>query len=184
MIDYPLPVLGFAALSGTGKTMLLCKLLPQLKARGLRVGIIKRAHHDFDTDIPGKDSYELRKAGATQTLVASRQRWALITETDHGPEPQLDELLQRLDHDRLDLVLVEGFKKESFPKIELYRPSLGQPPRYRADRTIIAIATDGPIAEEVTIPILDLNRPEQIVDFILQMISGDDQNRNKAGIDA
>jgi molybdopterin-guanine dinucleotide biosynthesis protein MobB len=101
------PVLGFAAYSGAGKTTLLRKILPLLRVRGLRVGVIKRAHHDFDIDLPGKDSYELRKAGATQMLIASHRRQALITETGDGPEPQLGELLQRLDGGELNLVLVE-----------------------------------------------------------------------------
>ena len=139
------PVLGVAAYSGTGKTTLLRKVLPQLRARGLRVAVIKHAHHSFDTDVPGKDSYELRKAGATQMLVASRHRWALVSETGDGPEPRLETLLDRLDYKNIDLILVEGFKTEHFPKIELHRPSLGQPLLYQLDRSIVAIATDAPL---------------------------------------
>ncbi|MFL6712642.1 MAG: molybdopterin-guanine dinucleotide biosynthesis protein B, partial [Sulfurifustis sp.] len=112
------PILGIAAYSGTGKTTLLRKILPQLRGRGLRVAVVKHAHHSFDTDVPGKDSYELRKAGAVQMLVASRHRWALITETGDANEPRLDELLGQLDQSNLDLILVEGFKAEAFPKIE------------------------------------------------------------------
>jgi len=161
------PVLGVAAYSGTGKTTLLRKVLPQLRARGLRVGMVKHAHHSFDTDIPGKDSYELRRAGAVQMLVASRHRWALVTETGDAAEPRLDELLVHLDHDNLDLILVEGFKAESFPKIELHRPSQGHPLLCTLDESIIAVATDAPLSHPVRVPTLDLNRPEAIVDFIL-----------------
>lgn len=160
------PVLGIAAYSGTGKTTLLRKMLPQLRARSLRVAMVKHAHHSFDTDIPGKDSYELRRAGAVQMLVASRHRWALVTETGDAAEPRLDELLAHLDHDGLDLILVEGFKAESFPKIELHRPSQGQPLLCTLDDSIIAIATDAPLNHALRIPVLDLNRPEKIVEFI------------------
>ena len=162
-----IPVLGVAAYSGTGKTTLLRKILPQLRAQGLRVAVVKHAHHSFDTDVPGKDSYELRKAGATQMLVASRHRWALVTETGDAAEPRLDDLLARLDRTNLDLILVEGFKAEAFPKIELHRPSLGHPLLFQLDPSIVAVATDAPLATAPAIPVLDLNRPEQIAEFIL-----------------
>ncbi|HKQ31460.1 MAG TPA: molybdopterin-guanine dinucleotide biosynthesis protein B, partial [Burkholderiales bacterium] len=148
MLDqFPVPLLGIAAYSGTGKTTLLRQLLPLLRAHGLRVAIVKHAHHSFDTDIPGKDSYELRKAGATQMLVASRHRWALVAETGDDAEPNLEKLLSRLDHTNLDLVLVEGFKSERFRKIELHRPSLGNPLLHPLDQSIIAIATDAPLTQ-------------------------------------
>lgn len=172
MLKSDVPVLGIAAYSGTGKTTLLKKLLPQLRAHGLRVAMVKHAHHSFDTDVPGKDSYELRKAGATQMLVASRHRWALVTETGDAAEPRLEELLARLDHANLDLILVEGFKAETFPKIELHRPSLGNPLLCTLDSSIIAIATDAPLDIELRIPILPLNQPEQIVEFILREFMG------------
>ncbi len=164
----PTPVLGFVAFSGTGKTTLLEQLIPMLRERGLEVALIKHAHHDFDIDIPGKDSYRLRKAGAAQTLVASRKRWALITEHGELPEPSLDTLLRELDHDRLDLILVEGFKHEAFPKIELRRESLGKPRLYPEDDAIIALATDRPAAITPTrsLSVLDLNRPDTIADFV------------------
>lgn len=162
------PVLGIAAYSGTGKTTLLRKMLPQLRAHGLRVAMVKHAHHSFDTDIPGKDSYELRRAGATQMLVASRHRWALVTETGDAAEPRLDELLAHLDHDNLDLILVEGFKAELFPKIELHRPSQGQPLLCTLDNSIIAVASDAPLGHAPPVPILDLNRPDEVVEFILR----------------
>jgi molybdopterin-guanine dinucleotide biosynthesis protein B len=164
------PVLGFAAYSGTGKTTLLRKLLPRLTREGLRVAVIKHAHHDFDTDVPGKDSYELRRAGAVQMIVASRRRRALITETPDDHEPRLADLLADVDARHTDLVLVEGFKAEAVRKIELHRPSLGHPLLCTADPTIIAIATDGPLALGRAIPQLDLNRPDEIADFILQRI--------------
>jgi molybdopterin-guanine dinucleotide biosynthesis protein B len=165
------PILGIAAYSGTGKTTLLRKILPQLRAQGLRVAVVKHAHHSFDTDVPGKDSYELRKAGATQMLVASRHRWALVTETGDGSEPRLEELLDCLDHKNLDLILVEGFKADTFPKIELYRPSLGHPLLCTLDRSIVAIATDAPLVVKPSIPMLDLNRPQQITDFIVRTLA-------------
>jgi len=165
-----IPVLGLAALSGTGKTTLLVQVLQILRARGCRVGVVKHAHHSFDTDIPGKDSYELRKAGARQMLVGSRQRWALVTETGGDAEPQLDDLLRRLDQSALDFILVEGFKNEPFPKIELHRPRLGHPLLHATDPTIVAVATDEPAKIETGLPVLDLNRPELIAAFILEYL--------------
>jgi len=164
----PVPVLGFAAFSGTGKTTLLRQLLPMLRSAGLRVGVIKHAHHGFDTDIPGKDSYELRRAGAAQMLVASRERWALVSENANDPEPSFAALLRRLDLDRLDLVLVEGYKSENYPKIELHRPALGRPLLCLTDQTIIAVASDAPLRQKSDLPLLDLNRPAEILDFMLK----------------
>lgn len=170
MKPHDLPVLGFAAWSGTGKTTLLKQLLPRLKLRGLRVGCIKHAHHDFDVDTPGKDSYELRHAGASQMLIASAKRWALMTEEPLDDAPQLIDLLARLNTDQLDMVLVEGFKAEDYPKIELYRPSVGKPLRFEQDRNIIAIATDDPSAlpDGVNLPILDINNIDEIEAFVHQ----------------
>jgi molybdopterin-guanine dinucleotide biosynthesis protein B len=161
-----IPVLGFAAWSGTGKTTLLRQLLPRLAERGLHTGVIKKAHHDFDIDIPGKDSYELRKAGAPQVLVASARRWALITETPGGNDPELDALIARLDHQTLDLILVEGFRHVPFPKIELHRHTTGHPLLYRDDSSIIAIACDHPL-DDCPLPALDLNDPAVITAFII-----------------
>ncbi len=168
MIDYPLPLIGFSAFSGTGKTTLLKRLLPILRQRGLRVGVIKHAHHQFDIDHPGKDSHELRMAGANQMLVASRRRMALVSEYDSGhPEPTLEELLSALDPDQLDLVLVEGFKQAALPKIELHRPSLGKPLLCLRDPQIIAIATDETVpAAPAALPHLNLNDPQTIATFI------------------
>lgn len=159
------PVLGFAAYSGTGKTTLLVQLLPRLKARGLRIGMIKHAHHSFDVDQPGKDSYELRKAGAEQMLIASERRWVLMRDNPEPQEPLLADLLLRLDRDQLDLILVEGFRSVPFPKIELHRPATGHPLLHPTDSSIIAVASD--ISLTTPLPQLDINRPDDILEFIL-----------------
>lgn len=172
MIDYPIPLVGFCAFSGTGKTTLLTRLLPLLNNRGLRIGVVKHAHHRFDIDHPGKDSFELRLAGASQMLVASRKRMAWVKETqENRPEPVLEEALLALETEHLDLVLVEGFKQAAIPKIELYRASLGKPLMYPAMSNIIAIATDAPLADKsISLPLLNLNQPVEIAEFIIETI--------------
>jgi molybdopterin-guanine dinucleotide biosynthesis protein B len=160
------PLLGFVGFSGAGKTTLLVQLLPLLRARGLRVGMLKHAHHDFDIDTPGKDSYALRKAGANEMLVASARRWALMVENDAGTEPQLDVLLHRMDLAALDLILVEGFKHEPIAKIEVYRPRLGKPALYPDDAAIIALATDDTTPPTRAVTALDINNVAQIADFV------------------
>ena len=170
MLHSPVPVLGFAAYSGTGKTTLLTRLIPLLKARGLRVGVIKHAHHRVDVDTPGKDSYELRKAGAGQVLLASAQRWALMVEEETAGDPDLQTMLNRLEVSRLDLILVEGFRHLAYPKIEIHRPSLGKPPLFPQDHSIIAIATDAELTPETRLPQLDLNDPSSILEYILQHV--------------
>lgn len=165
------PIIGFAAYSGTGKTTLLVQLLPLLRQRGLNIAVVKHAHHDFDTDHPGKDSYELRKAGARQMLVGSSRRSALITEHEQESEPGLQDLLPMLDTGKTDLILVEGFKAGSFPKIELHRAAIGRPLRCHSDPDIIAVASDTLLTTVKHIPVLDLNRAEEIADFILACIS-------------
>lgn len=165
-----LPILGFAAYSGTGKTTLLEQLLPLLSDQGLRVGMIKHAHHSFDIDQPGKDSYRLRKAGAEQMLIASRERWALMTETPGQPEPVLQQLLDRLDQSSLDIILVEGFKHERFPKIELNRAGHERPFMHPEDDSIIAIASDRPL--DAPLPQLNINDPQAIANFILEYVKG------------
>ena len=162
-----IPVLGFAAYSGTGKTSLLVKLLPLLGEKGVRVGVIKHAHHTFDIDHEGKDSYALRKAGAKQMLIGSDRRWALIVETEKRTGNILNDFIRRLDHESLDLILVEGFKPEIIAKIELIRPSLGNPLFYPEDRSVIAVATDSELPVKTTLPVLDLNNPQQIAEFII-----------------
>ncbi|MCU7795857.1 MAG: molybdopterin-guanine dinucleotide biosynthesis protein B [Candidatus Thiodiazotropha sp. (ex Myrtea spinifera)] len=166
MLNTQLPVIGFAAFSGTGKTTLLKQVIPLLRAQGLRPGLIKHAHHQVEFDKPGKDSYELRKAGAGQVLLASANRWALMAEESETSEPELPVLLTRMDLSVLDLVLVEGFRHLSFPKIELHRPSLGKPLLFEQDDSIIAIASDEPISHPCELPQLDLNDPPAIAEFI------------------
>ncbi|WP_428773517.1 bifunctional molybdopterin-guanine dinucleotide biosynthesis adaptor protein MobB/molybdopterin molybdotransferase MoeA [Vibrio sp.] len=161
-----IPLLGFAAYSGTGKTTLLEALLPKLTKAGLRIGMLKHAHHNFDIDQPGKDSYRLRKAGASQMLIASRNRFALMTETPQA-EAEFDYLLSRFDQNELDLVLVEGCKNIAFPKIELHRDELGKPWLYPNDSNIIAIATDGDSVDSV-LPHLNINDLDAIAKFVLQ----------------
>ncbi len=141
----PLPVIGFVAPSGTGKTTLICRLLPLLRAQGIRVGYLKHTHHRFDLDQPGKDSFKARASGASQVILASGLRWALLVENDQVlPEPDLWAMLAHFDPQSLDLVLVEGFKHERYPKIEVYRAALNRAPFYPGDPEIIALVTDDP----------------------------------------
>jgi molybdopterin-guanine dinucleotide biosynthesis protein B len=171
--DLPVPILGFCAFSGTGKTTLLCNLIPQLRADGLRIGVVKHAHHSFDIDHPGKDSYELRKAGASQMLIASRHRQARIIETPNNEnEPSLADALDGLDYSQLDLVLVEGFKHARLAKIELHRPALHKSLLYPDDPDIIALASDTPMDTGPSGPVwLDLNDTRAIANFILEFVA-------------
>ena len=174
-------LLGLAAWSGTGKTTLLKKLLPELKAVGIRVGVIKHAHHKFDVDHPGKDSYELRHAGADQMLICSSRRWALMVEENQRDRPSLTRLLSQLDHSKLDLVLVEGFKKASLPKIELYRSEVGKPQLHADDENIIAVASDEPIQLSRDLPQLDLNDTGAMVAFIQNYLKDKDSAERNNG---
>ncbi len=169
-IQFPKPILGFAAFSGTGKTTLLVKLLPVLKQRGLRIAIVKHAHHNFDVDTPGKDSYELRKSGASPMLICSSRRTAIMIENEQEQEPDLQDVLSHIKPDSIDLVLVEGFKLWSFPKIELHRPAVGKPLLFPNDDNMIAIAHDGSLAIKPDIPVLDINNTQQIAEFVIQFI--------------
>lgn len=162
-----IPVIGFAAYSGTGKTTLITEIIAILSRRNLRVGTVKHAHHNFDIDHPGKDSYRLREAGASQVLIGSSRRWALMVEYEDKGNRPLEFHLQQLDADNLDLVLVEGFKVGQIPKIEVHRPSLGNPPLFRQDDHIIAVATDEPQRVDTRLPVFNLARPEAIADFII-----------------
>lgn len=165
-----IPLLAVAAWSGTGKTTLLKALIPLLCAQGIRPGLIKHTHHNMDVDIPGKDSYELRKAGAAQTIVASAQRWALMTETPEENELDLHYLVSRLDPSTLDLVLVEGFKHEAVPKILLFRSGTGHRiEELTLDTHVIAVASD--IVLPLSVPVLDLNNPAAIALFIKTWIA-------------
>ncbi|MEQ8832681.1 MAG: molybdopterin-guanine dinucleotide biosynthesis protein B [Alphaproteobacteria bacterium] len=159
-------VLGIAGYSGSGKTTLVTKLIPALIERGLTVSTIKHAHHAFDVDTPGKDSYEHRKAGATEVLVSSAQRWALMHEHRGAAEPGLDELLDRLAP--VDLVLVEGWKFGDHPKLEVFRQSVGKPMLARDDRQVVAIATDLQELPDLSIPRLDIDDVDAIADFVVE----------------
>ncbi len=168
MPDHKPWILGFAAYSGTGKTTLLTQLIPILKRRGLRIGVIKHSHHDFEIDQPGKDSHRLRSAGASPVMIVSPYRRAIVTEFTPQHDIRLCEQLAAFPKDDLDLILVEGFRHEGFAKIELHRPSLGKPLLFPNDDSIIAIACDRPLTTPASIPCLDLNNPESIADFIFQ----------------
>ena len=163
-----IPIVGFAAWSGTGKTTLLTNLLSIFNERGLRVGVVKHAHHTFEIDYPGKDSYELRKAGALQVLIGSRKRWALISENRDHLDKSLEYHINNLDLESLDLVLVEGFKPEHIPKIEVHRPSLGKELLFPGDDSIFAIASDETLENTGSLPLLDLNKPGDIAEFVIK----------------
>ena len=162
------PVVGFAGYSGSGKTTLATAVVHALTEIGVRVAAIKHAHHSFDIDQPGKDSYELRRAGAVQTLIGSRRRWALVTETDLAREPTLDELLDRLDWGSVDIVLVEGFKHAEVRKIAIGR---GPGTPLVDDPHVVAVATPGAAGGEIpgapALPRLDLDRPDHVARFIV-----------------
>lgn len=168
--DFSVPVLGFAAFSGSGKTTLLEQVIPRLKAKGIKLALVKHSHHDFELDKPGKDSYRLRKSGADQVLLASQYRRALVIEGDGKTEPDLLDLLQHLDRRELDLVLVEGFRHEPIPKIELHRPSLDTPLLCSEDERIIALVCDDELSRDVGLPLLSLNDPAQVTRFILEWL--------------
>lgn len=155
-------VFGFAGYSGSGKTTLIEQLIPRFVMRGMRVSLIKHAHHLFDIDRPGKDSYRHREAGASEVLITSAQRWVLMHELRDEAEPGLHEQLARFS--ACDLVLVEGYKRSDIPKIEVCRPSLGRPLLHPDDPNIVAVACDAPV--ESTLPLLDLNSPDDIAGFI------------------
>lgn len=165
-LENDLPLLGIAAWSGTGKTTLLERLLPALRERGLRVAVIKHAHHAFDVDQPGKDSHRLRQAGAEPILVASRARVALMMETPDREEADLAELIEMVRPQRPHLVLVEGFKAWPLPKLELYREAVGKPLRAAEDAWIVAVASDGEPDLPDDVERLDLNDPERLADWI------------------
>jgi len=157
-------IIGLAGWSGSGKTTLLTKVLPRLIARGKRVSTLKHAHHAFDVDRPGKDSFEHRSAGATEVLVVSANRWALMHELRGQPEPGLHALLGKLSE--VDLVLIEGFKRQKFPKLEIHRVENGKPLLHPDDDWIVAVASDSPLPQ-ATVPVIDLNDVEKIADLLL-----------------
>ena len=159
-------VLGLVGWSGAGKTTLLERMLPLLRARGLAVSTVKHAHHGFDLDQPGKDSWRHRAAGAREVLVAGGSRWALMHEVQ-GAEPGLADLLGRLEP--VDLVLVEGFKAHPYPKVEVHRPALGKPPIWPEQPEVVAVATDRPL-EGCDRPLLPLDDPAAIVAWTLHLL--------------
>lgn len=170
-IQAAIPLIGFAAFSGTGKTTLLRQLIPVLNSKGLEIAVIKHAHHNFDIDVPGKDSYEIRQAGAQQVLVSSSRLMALVeVQSVDLIEPTLATLIPRLDCSKLDLILVEGFKHEAIAKIELHRHSLNKPLLYPTDQNIVAIASDKPIDLQRDIEQLDINNVDAISDFLVHFI--------------
>ena len=157
-------IFGLAGWSGSGKTTLITRILPEITGRGLTVSTIKHAHHDFDPDQPGKDSYRHRIAGASEVLITAAQRWALIHELRGGDEPGVEELVGRMTP--VDLLIIEGFKRDSHPKLEVHRPSLGKSLLSARDPHIVAVASDAAL-EGLGIPVLDLNDAPAIAGFII-----------------
>ncbi len=157
-------VLGIAGWSGSGKTTLITKLIPLLAGRGIRVATLKHAHHAFDVDQPGKDSYEHRKAGASEVIVSSARRWVQMHEVGDGAEATLAQLLARLSP--CDLVLIEGFKTERHPKMEVFRGSVGKAPLHPEDPRIVAIASDAGFPN-AGIPNVDINNIEAVAEMVL-----------------
>ncbi len=157
-------IIGLAGWSGSGKTTLLTKVIPRLLARGRRVSTLKHAHHRFDVDQPGKDSFAHRSAGATEVLVASANRWALMNELRGAPEPSLRGLLSKLSP--VDLVLIEGYKRENFPKLEVHRAANGKPLLHPEDDWIVAIAADCALPQ-AGVPVIALDDIEKIADVLL-----------------
>lgn len=154
--------MGIVGWSGSGKTALLVAMLPLLRAGGLRVSTVKHAHHGFDMDRPGKDTFRHREAGAHEVLVSAAGRWALLHEVV-GPEPGLPELLTKLEP--VDLVLVEGFKSHPYPKLEVFRPAMGKPPIWRTESEIVAVATDGALPSPCP-TVLPLNDPVTVCHWL------------------
>ena len=157
-------VLGIVGWSGSGKTMLITRLIPLLVRRGLRIATLKHAHHTFDVDTPGKDSYEHRTAGASEVIVSSSQRWVQMHELDGGAEATLIQLLRRLSP--CDLVLVEGYKSEKHTKMEVYRTAVDKDPLYPGDKHIVAIASE-PMIANANIPVIDLNDIEAVGNIVI-----------------
>lgn len=176
------PVIGFAAYSGSGKTTVIRKLIPALIAHGLRPAVVKHAHHDFDIDYPGKDSYELRKAGAEQIIVGSAHRWAMIVENESGEEPSLPEFLSRLDCSSADIILVEGFRDIAFPKIEIHRQGLDRPLFYPRDEYVIAIASDDTEAHEGKVSTLPLESIDALADFVVDYVQATHAHSGGSGV--
>lgn len=165
-LDNPARVIGLAGWSGAGKTTLLARLIPALTARGLRVATVKHAHHAFDVDQPGKDSYVHRAAGACEVIVSSSRRWVQIHEVGDEVEARLPDLLRRLAP--CDLVVVEGFKREAHAKLEVHRVANGKPPMHPDDPRIVAVASDRP-HPDARVPVVDLDAVDVIADLVLTL---------------
>jgi molybdopterin-guanine dinucleotide biosynthesis adapter protein len=171
-------VFGIAGYSGSGKTTLMERLIPLFVMEGIKVSVVKHAHHNFDVDKPGKDSYRHREAGASEILITSDKRWVLMHELRGGKEPTLDELLTQFSP--CDLVLVEGFKNEPVPKLEVHRVANGKPPLYPQDKTVVAIASDEPVVTRL--PQFHIDDAEAIALFIMQQtgLTQHQPNRSRA----
>lgn len=157
-------IFGLVGWSGSGKTTLLVKLLPELIGRGLSVSTMKHTHHNVDIDRPGKDSFEHRRAGASEVLITGAKRWALLHENRDGAEPSMDELLARLSD--VDLVLIEGFKAHRHHKLEVFRPAVGKPMLAADDPTIVAVASDT-VLGDIGRPVIDLDDINAVADFVV-----------------
>ena len=163
-------IFGFAGWSGSGKTTLIESLVPRLTARGLRVSLVKHAHHDFDVDQPGKDSHRHRTAGCTEVLVSSAARWALMHELRGAPELSLPDALARLSP--CDLVLVEGWKRAAIPKLEVWRSILGKPALHTGDAWVRGVATDAPAEVAIGLPVFALQDADAIATFVTENAAG------------
>ena len=170
-------IFGLAGWSGSGKTTLIVRLLPEITGRGLRVSTMKHAHHRFDIDSPGKDSWEHRAAGASEVLLTSTKRWALMHENDGAPEAPVEELVARMSP--VDLLLIEGFKTHEHPKLEVHRPALGKPLLCHGDAHVVALASDAALPG-LHVPVLDLNDAAAIAGFILTHCGLDPEARDGA----
>lgn len=157
-------IVGLAGWSGSGKTTLLARLIPVLNARHLEVSTVKHAHLNFDLDRPGKDSYVHREAGASEVFISSAQRWAQMHELNGGEELRLPDIIKRMSP--VDLVIVEGFKREAHPKLEVYRAEVGKPLLHPGDDWIVALASDAPVPRS-QVPVIDLGDIEKIADVLL-----------------
>ncbi len=164
-MNSPMRIIGLAGWSGSGKTTLISKVIPCLLSRGLRVSTLKHAHHGFDLDKPGKDSFVHRESGATEVIISSARRWAILHELRDEEEWNMADLVAKMSP--VDLVLVEGFKRDKFPKLEIHRAVNGKPLLHSEDPGIVAIAADTPLPN-ATVPVVDLNDIEKIADLLLK----------------
>ena len=164
-MNFPMRIIGLAGWSGSGKTTLITKLIPRLTARSLRVSTLKHAHHGFDMDQPGKDSFVHRVAGATEVIISSAKRWAMLHELREETEWDLGDLVAKMSP--VDLVLVEGFKRDAFPKLEIHRAENGKPLLHPDDPHIVAVACDTALPD-AKVPMVDLNDIEKIADLLLK----------------